>query len=85
MTRRKKIPRNVTQQQIDHAQMEAVEIYQRSSNMTRNEFNHVVAENILEATEENVRGKIAYCRESGDDIRADVMDKYLKSDKEGKA
>ena len=53
--------------------------------MTRNEFDHVVAENILDATEENVRGKIAYCRESGDDIRADVMDQYLKSDKEGKA
>ena len=80
----RKIP-NVTQQQIDHAQMRATELFERSSNMTRSDFNHVVAEDILHNQEkyrtvEDVLKGIDYCRETGDDIRADAMDEYLKGE-----
>ena len=78
----RKIP-NVTQQQIDHAQMKAEELYTRNRKMTRSDFNHVVAEDILHnqakyRTMEDVLKDIDYCRETGDDIRADAMDEYLK-------
>ncbi len=75
----RKIP-NVTQQQIEQAQLKAIELYQRSSNMTRNDFNHLVAADILDSTEATIRNKMEYCRETGDDIRADAMDHYLKAE-----
>ncbi len=51
--------------------------------MTRNDFNHVVAEDILHnqakyRTVEDVLKDIDYCEESGDLIRADAMNEYLK-------
>jgi hypothetical protein len=74
--------RNVTQQQIDHAHSKAEEIYQRSSNMTRSDFQHVVAEDILEnqdryQTVEDVLKDIDYCEETGDNIRADAMYQFI--------
>jgi len=72
-----KVP-NVTQQQIDHATSKAEELYQRSTNMTRSDFNHKVAEDILSnqkkyQTVKDVIKEIEYCEEGGDDIRADAL------------